>query len=71
MYDPVTCYCRRNTHTRLAGEMQIVAQKILPCSNHCQIEIVTPKLMLRYSPSVAAEIVTHCSCRDNLVPCDC
>ena len=48
--------------------MQILAQKILPCSNHCEIEIITPKLMPRYSHSVAAEIVTPCSCRDSLLP---
>ena len=58
-------------YTRLAGQMQILAQKILPCSNHSQIKIVTPKLMPRYSHSVAAEIVSPCSCRDTLVPCGC
>ena len=74
-----TVHCIRPYHIllssryvhRLPSEMQVLAQKILTCSNHCQIEIVTPKLMPRYSYSVAAEIVTPCSCRDTLLPCGC
>ena len=71
VYNPVTYCCDPDTYTRLAGEMQNLAQKILPCSNHCQIETVTLKLMPRYSHSVAAEKITPCSCRDTLVPCGC
>ena len=53
-------YYHPNTSTRLASEMQILAQKILPCFNHRQIEIVTPKLVPRYSCLVDYVIVMQC-----------
>ena len=71
IYDPITFILSSRYVHRLASEMQVLAQKILLCSNHCQIEIVTPKLMPRYSHSVAAEIVTPCSCWDTVLPCGC